>query len=293
MINTERKGIILAGGSGTRLYPLSKSVSKQLMPVYDKPMIYYPLSTLMLSGIRDILIITRPHEKENFYNLLGNGDHLGVNISYAVQSSPDGIAQAFLIGEKFISNNNCALVLGDNIFYGTNLHKLLNNACKKSIGASVFCYRVEDPENYGVIEFEQKKIISISEKPENPKSNYVVTGLYYYDDQVVDFAKSLKPSNRGELEITDINNLYLEKELLTSEFMGRGYAWLDTGSHDSLLQAGQFIATLENRQGVKICCPEEISYRLGWISAEKLLEIANPYMKTKYGKYLKSLIDEN
>ena len=288
-----RKGIILAGGSGTRLYPLSKSVSKQLMPVYDKPMIYYPLSTLMLSGIKDILIITRPHEKENFYNLLGNGSQLGINISYAVQSSPDGIAQAFLIGEKFISNNNCTLVLGDNIFYGTNLHTLLDNACKKSKGASVFCYRVEDPENYGVIEFEQKKIISITEKPKNPKSNYVVTGLYYYDDQVVDFAKELKPSNRSELEITDINNMYLERELLTSEFMGRGYAWLDMGSHDSLLQAGQFIATLENRQGVKICCPEEISYRLGWISAEKLLKIANPYMKTKYGKYLKNLIDKS
>jgi glucose-1-phosphate thymidylyltransferase len=293
MRNKDRKGIILAGGSGTRLYPLSKSVSKQLMPVYDKPMIYYPLSTLMLSGIKDILIITKPNEKENFYNLLGNGDQLGININYAVQNSPGGIAQAFLIAEKFISNNNCTLVLGDNIFYGANLHALLDNACKKSIGASVFCYRVEDPQNYGVMEFEQEKIISISEKPKNPKSNYVVTGLYYYDDQVVDFAKSLKPSDRGELEITDINNMYLEKELLTAEFMGRGYAWLDTGSHDSLLQAGQFIATLENRQGVKICCPEEISYRLGWISEEKLLKIAEPYIKTKYGKYLKSLIDGN
>ncbi len=293
MSNSERKGIILAGGSGTRLYPLTKSVSKQLMPVYDKPMIYYPLSTLMLSGIKDILVITRPHEEENFYNLLGDGNQLGINISYAVQNSPEGIAQAFLISENFISGKNCVLVLGDNIFYGTNLHTLLDRACKKKKGASVFCYRVDDPENYGVIEFEQNKIISISEKPKNPKSNYVITGLYYYDDQVVDFAKSLKPSDRGELEITDINNMYLQKEQLTSEFMGRGYAWLDTGSHDSLLHAGQFISTLENRQGLKICCPEEISYRLGWISSEKLLKTANPYMKTKYGKYLKKLVEES
>ena len=292
MINTERKGIILAGGSGTRLYPLSKSVSKQLMPVYDKPMIYYPLSTLMLSGIRDILIITRPHEKENFYNLLGNGDQLGISISYQVQNSPEGIAQAFLIGEKFISGKNSTLILGDNIFYGTNLPTLLGNACNKSVGATVFSYRVDDPENYGVIEFEKKKIISISEKPKKPKSNYVITGLYYYDEQVIDFAKSLKPSERGELEITDINSMYLEKNALTAEFMGRGYAWLDTGSHDSLLHAGQFISTIENRQGLKICCPEEVSYRAGWISSERLLKIAEPLMKTNYGRYLKNLTEE-
>ena len=292
MINTERKGIILAGGSGTRLYPLSKSVSKQLMPVYDKPMIYYPLSTLMLSGIRDILIITRPHEKENFYNLLGNGDQLGISISYQVQNSPEGIAQAFLIGEKFISGKNSTLILGDNIFYGTNLPTLLGNACNKSVGATVFSYRVDDPENYGVIEFEKKKIISISEKPKKPKSNYVITGLYYYDEQVIDFAKSLKPSERGELEITDINSMYLEKNALTAEFMGRGYAWLDTGSHDSLLHAGQFISTIENRQGLKICCPEEVSYRAGWISSEQLLKIAEPLMKTNYGRYLKNLTEE-
>ncbi len=292
MINTERKGIILAGGSGTRLYPLSKSVSKQLMPVYDKPMIYYPLSTLMLSGIRDILIITRPHEKENFYNLLGNGDQLGISISYQVQNSPEGIAQAFLIGEKFISGKKSTLILGDNIFYGTNLPTLLGNACNKSVGATVFSYRVDDPENYGVIEFEKKKIISISEKPKKPKSNYVITGLYYYDEQVIDFAKSLKPSERGELEITDINSMYLEKNALTAEFMGRGYAWLDTGSHDSLLHAGQFISTIENRQGLKICCPEEVSYRAGWISSEQLLKIAEPLMKTNYGRYLKNLTEE-
>ena len=292
MINEERKGIILAGGLGTRLYPLSKSVSKQLMPVYDKPMIYYPLSTLMLSGIRDILIITRPHEKENFYNLLGNGDQLGISISYQVQNSPEGIAQAFLIGEKFISGKNSALILGDNIFYGANLPDLLGNACNRLEGASIFSYRVDNPENYGVIEFKQKKIISISEKPKNPKSNYVVTGLYYYDEQVVDFAKSLKPSERGELEITDINSMYLEKNTLTAEYMGRGYAWLDTGSHDSLLQAGQFISTLENRQGLKVCCPEEVSYRAGWISNEQLLKISEPLMKTNYGKYLKNLAEE-
>ena len=292
MAKKERKGIILAGGLGTRLYPLTKSVSKQLMPVYDKPMIYYPLSTLMLSGIRDILIITRPDDKENFYNLLGNGDNLGISISYKVQSSPEGIAQAFLIGEKFISGKNSTLILGDNIFYGTNLYLLLENAFNKDIGASIFSYRVEDPENYGVIEFEQKKIVSITEKPKKPKSNYAITGLYYYDEQVVDFAKSLKPSDRGELEITDINNIYLEKNLLTSELMGRGYAWLDTGSHDSLLQAGQFISTLENRQGVKICCPEEVSYRRGWISSEQLLKIAESLMKTNYGRYLKNLVEE-
>jgi len=292
MINEERKGIILAGGLGTRLYPLSKSVSKQLMPVYDKPMIYYPLSTLMLSGIRDILIITRPHEKENFYNLLGNGDQLGISISYQVQNSPEGIAQAFLIGEKFISGKNSTLILGDNIFYGANLPHLLGNACNRLEGASIFSYRVDNPENYGVIEFKQKKIISISEKPKNPKSNYVVTGLYYYDEQVVDFAKSLKPSERGELEITDINSMYLEQNTLTAEYMGRGYAWLDTGSHDSLLQAGQFISTLENRQGLKVCCPEEVSYRAGWISNEQLLKISESLMKTNYGKYLKNLAEE-
>ena len=286
MINEERKGIILAGGLGTRLYPLSKSVSKQLMPVYDKPMIYYPLSTLMLSGIRDILIITRPHEKENFYNLLGNGDQLGISISYQVQNSPEGIAQAFLIGEKFISGKNSALILGDNIFYGANLPDLLGNACNRLEGASIFSYRVDNPENYGVIEFKQKKIISISEKPKNPKSNYVVTGLYYYDEQVVDFAKSLKPSERGELEITDINSMYLEQNTLTAEYMGRGYAWLDTGSHDSLLQAGQFISTIQKREGIKVGCLEEVAFLKGYISNEQLLSQAQRLEGTSYGDYL-------
>ena len=292
MSNIKRKGIILAGGIATRLYPITKSVSKQLMPVYDKPMIYYPLSTLMMSGIRDILIITKPYDRENFYNLLGDGSQLGINISYEIQKSPEGIAQAFLIAEKFISGHKSTLILGDNIFHGANLNILLNNACNNVSGSTIFSYRVDDPKNYGVIEFKEKKIISIQEKPKFPKSNYVVTGLYYYDEQVVEFARSLKPSKRGELEITDINNIYLKKGLLNFELMGRGFAWLDTGTHDSLLQAGQFIATLENRQGVKICCPEEISYKSGWISNKQLQKISEFLINTNYGKYLKNLSEE-
>lgn len=291
MANKERKGIILAGGSGTRLYPLCKSISKQLMPVYDKPMIYYPLSTLILSGIKDVLIITRPNENDNFYRLLGDGSQLGINITYASQNSPDGIAQAFLIGENFISEKNCTLILGDNIFYGNNLQILLNNAYKKEKGATIFSYEVQDPENYGVLELDGKNIISILEKPKNPKSNYIATGLYYYDNEVVEYAKSLKPSARGELEITDINNLYLKKNELTTEFMGEEYSWLDTGNHDSLLEAGNFISKTENDLGKKICCPEEISYKMGLIDSEQLLKTSVTLKNTNYGKYLKNLAE--
>ena len=293
MINKERKGIILAGGSGTRLYPLCKSISKQLMPVYDKPMIYYPLSTLILSGIKDVLIITRPNENNNFYKLLGDGSQLGINITYASQNSPDGIAQAFLIGENFISEKNCTLILGDNLFYGNNLKILLNNAYKKEKGATIFSYKVQDPENYGVLELDGKNIISISEKPKNPKSNYIVTGLYYYDNKVVDYAKSLKPSARGELEITDINNLYLEKNELTTEFMGEEYSWFDTGNHDALLEAGNFVSKIENDLGKKICCPEEISFRMGLIDSEQLVKTSATLINTNYGKYLRNLAETN
>lgn len=284
----KRKGIILAGGSGTRLYPVTQSISKQLLPVYDKPMIYYPLCTLMLAGIKDILIISTPDDTPRFESLLGDGSQWGLNISYKVQPSPDGLAQAFILGDKFIGNDLSALVLGDNIFYGHDFNELLGNAMKRENGATVFAYHVLDPERYGVAEFDKtNKVLSLEEKPKNSKSNYAVTGLYFYDKDVVAMAKSLKPSPRGELEITDLNRLYLEKEKLNVEIMGRGYAWLDTGTHDSLLEASQFIATLENRQGLKVACPEEISFRRGWINASQLEKLAAPLSKNGYGQYLK------
>lgn len=290
---TQRKGIILAGGSGTRLHPATLAVSKQLLPVYDKPMVYYPLSTLMLAGIRDILIISTPQDTPRFEQLLGDGSQWGLNLQYAVQPSPDGLAQAFVIGADFIGNNPSALVLGDNIFYGHDLHRLLDSAMQRTEGASVFAYHVHDPERYGVAEFnEQGKVLSLEEKPSKPKSNYAVTGLYFYDNQVVQLAKDLKPSPRGELEITDLNRLYLEQNQLNVEIMGRGYAWLDTGTHESLLQAGQFIATLENRQGLKVACPEEIAFRQKWISAEQVKKLAKPLNKSGYGKYLLQVLKE-
>jgi len=289
----KRKGIILAGGSGTRLYPVTQSISKQLLPVYDKPMIYYPLSTLMLAGIQDILIISTPNDTPLFESLLGDGSQWGLNISYNVQPSPDGLAQAFILGETFIGNDLSALVLGDNIFYGHDFNELLLNAMKRDDSATVFAYHVNDPERYGVAEFNKNnKVLSLEEKPKNPKSKYAVTGLYFYDNNVVSMAKSLKPSARGELEITDLNRLYLEKDKLNVEIMGRGYAWLDTGTHDSLLEASQFIATLENRQGLKVSCPEEISYRRGWISASQLEKLAAPLSKNTYGQYLQRILKE-
>ena len=289
----KRKGIILAGGSGTRLYPVTQSISKQLLPVYDKPMIYYPLSTLMLAGIQDILIISTPNDTPLFESLLGDGSQWGLNISYNVQPSPDGLAQAFILGETFIGNDLSALVLGDNIFYGHDFNELLLNAMKLDDSATVFAYHVNDPERYGVAEFNKNnKVLSLEEKPKNPKSKYAVTGLYFYDNNVVSMAKSLKPSARGELEITDLNRLYLEKDKLNVEIMGRGYAWLDTGTHDSLLEASQFIATLENRQGLKVSCPEEISYRRGWISASQLEKLAAPLSKNTYGQYLQRILKE-
>ena len=288
-----RKGIILAGGSGTRLHPATLAISKQLLPVFDKPMIYYPLSTLMLAGMRDILIISTPQDTSRFQQLLCDGSQWGLNLQYAVQPSPGGLAQAFLIGEAFIGNHPSALVLGDNIFYGHDFHHLLANAMARTDGASVFAYHVQDPERYGVAEFDiQGKVLSLEEKPEQPKSNYAVTGLYFYDNQVVELAKSLKPSSRGELEITDLNRLYLEREQLNVEIMGRGYAWLDTGTHESLLDASQFIATLENRQGLKVACPEEIAYRLHWINSAQLETLAEPLLKSGYGKYLVSLLKD-
>jgi glucose-1-phosphate thymidylyltransferase len=292
-MTTTRKGIILAGGSGTRLHPATLAISKQLLPVYDKPMVYYPLSTLMLAGIRDILLISTPQDTPRFEALLGDGARLGLNISYCVQPSPDGLAQAFILGKDFVGNNPSALVLGDNIFYGHNFQQLLGNATAQDTGASVFAYHVTDPERYGVVEFDaDKRALSIAEKPLKPKSNYAVTGLYFYDNQVCDIAASIAPSARGELEITEVNATYLKQGQLNVEIMGRGYAWLDTGTHDSLLEAGQYIATLEKRQGLKVACLEEIAYRQGWIDAGQLERIAQPMLKNGYGQYLMKVLAE-
>jgi len=288
-----RKGIILAGGSGTRLHPATLAISKQLLPVYDKPMVYYPLSTLMLAGMRDVLVISTPQDTPRFQALLGDGSRWGMNLSYCVQPSPDGLAQAFILGKSFVGSGPSALVLGDNIYYGHDFSTLLARADTRTSGATVFAYHVNDPERYGVVEFDaQRRALSIEEKPKAPKSNYAVTGLYFYDEQVCDIAAAIKPSARGELEITTVNSTYLQQQQLDDEIMGRGYAWLDTGTHDSLMEAGQFIATLEKRQGLKVACPEEIAFRAGWIDAAQLEALAAPMLKNSYGQYLMQVLRE-
>ncbi|ETR93612.1 MULTISPECIES: glucose-1-phosphate thymidylyltransferase RfbA [Acinetobacter calcoaceticus/baumannii complex] len=288
------KGIVLAGGSGTRLYPITKGVSKQLLPIYDKPMIYYPLSVLMLAGIKDILIITTPEDKDSFERLLGNGSQFGIHLQYAIQPSPDGLAQAFIIGEEFLGNSNVCLVLGDNIFYGQGFTPMLRQAVTREQGATVFGYQVKDPERFGVVEFdEQHRAVSLEEKPKHPKSNFAVTGLYFYDNDVIQIAKKVKPSDRGELEITTVNQMYLEQGNLNVELLGRGFAWLDTGTHSSLLEAAQFVETLEKRQGYKVACLEEIAFNQGWLNKEQILKIGNSMIKNDYGQYLISLVGAN
>ncbi|MEO3739808.1 glucose-1-phosphate thymidylyltransferase RfbA [Kosakonia sp. WA-90] len=287
------KGIVLAGGSGTRLYPITLGVSKQLLPIYDKPMIYYPLSTLMLAGIRDILVITTPEDNASFVRMLGDGSHLGIHIEYAIQPSPDGLAQAFIIGEKFIGDDSCCLVLGDNIFYGQSFSNTLKKIVSRQSGATVFGYQVKDPERFGVVEFDSNhKVVSIEEKPTHPKSNYAVTGLYFYDQRVVEFARKVKPSHRGELEITSINQMYLDEGLLNVELLGRGFAWLDTGTHASLHQASSFVQTIEDVQGLKVACLEEIAWRNNWLTSEDVIRLAKPMMKNDYGQYLMTLVGE-
>ena len=288
------KGIVLAGGSGTRLYPLTRGVSKQLLPIYDKPMVFYPISTLMLAGIKDILIITTPEDNAGFKRLLGDGSDFGINLAYAIQPSPDGLAQAFIIGEEFIGDDSVCLVLGDNIFYGQSFSNMLKNAASRKSGATVFGYQVKDPERFGVVEFDDNmKAISIEEKPEAPKSNYAVTGLYFYDNDVIEMAKKVTPSHRGELEITTLNEMYLNNGLLNVELLGRGFAWLDTGTHESLHDASSFVQTIENVQGLKVACLEEISWRNGWLSDEQVLTLAKPMMKNEYGQYLTRLVNES